>query len=91
MAHGQSDIQARKAYGSIVRIEPNIFLELLSLQQQPLVVQGSGGFFASHYRYIMSYQGITFFAKSNKKLELPANAKIIETKKVFVPEVLTWF
>ena len=91
MAHHQASIQALKAFGSIVRIEPNVFLELLSLQEQPLVVQGSGGFLTSHYRYIMSYQGITFFAKSNKKLELPANAKIIETKKVFVPDVLTWF
>ncbi len=37
--------QAVKASGVIVRVEPEDFLRILQRQEEPLVVQATGGFF----------------------------------------------
>lgn len=56
--------QAIKASGAIVRVEPADFMKILERQQEPLVVQASGGFFSTSYQYLSSYKGLAFFTKS---------------------------
>ena len=62
--------QAIKASGAIVRGEPEDFLRILSRQQEPLVVQATGGFFSTSYQYLSSYKGLAFYTKSSFPLTL---------------------
>jgi hypothetical protein len=80
--------QARNAYGCIVRVEPLYFLNLLKEHSELLVIEGIGGIFTKHYRYITSYKGITLFAKSDEALTLPSEISVIKAKKILIPDGL---
>ena len=77
--------QAIKASGAIVRVEPADFLRILGRQQEPLVVQASGGFFSTSYQYLSSYKGLAFYTKSPDRLALPRGCEIIEAGKIWIP------
>jgi hypothetical protein len=77
--------QAIKASGAIVRVEPEDFVQILSRQKEPLVVQATGGFFSTNYQYLSSYKGLAFFCKSATPLELPAGCEVIQSKKIWIP------
>jgi hypothetical protein len=53
--------QATKASGVIVRVEPDEFMKILELNDEPLVVHATGGFFKLSYQYLTSYRGLAFF------------------------------
>ncbi|MEJ7592791.1 MAG: hypothetical protein WKF77_14680 [Planctomycetaceae bacterium] len=77
--------KAIKASGAIVRVEPEDFLRILSRQQEPLVVQASGGFFSTSYQYLSSYKGLAFFTKSPSPLTLPSGCEVIQAQKIWIP------
>ena len=77
--------QAIKASGAIVRVESADFLRILNLQQEPLVVQASGGFFSTSYQYLSSYKGLAFFTKSQFPLTLPSGAEVVQAQKIWIP------
>jgi len=77
--------QAIKASGAIVRVEPADFLHILNRQQEPLVVQASGGFFSTSYQYLSSYKGLAFFTKSSFPLTLPNGCEIVQAQKIWIP------
>jgi hypothetical protein len=78
-------VQAIKASGAIVRVEPLEFLRLLQRQQGPLVVQATGGFFSTNYQYLTSYKGLAFFTKSPSPLSLLAGGEVIQAGRIWVP------
>ena len=78
--------RAVKASGVIVRVEPEEFLSILRRQQEPLVVQATGGFFSTSYRYLSSYKGLAFFTKSPAPLSLPKGCEIVQAEKIWVPD-----
>ena len=77
--------QAIKASGSIVRVEPAEFLRILARQQEPLVVQATGGFFSTNYQYLSSYKGLAFYTKSPDRLALPRGCEVVEAQKIWIP------
>ena len=77
--------QAIKASGAIVRVEPQDFLRILNRQQEPLVVQASGGFFSTSYQYLSSYKGLAFFTKAPFPLTLPSGCEVVQSQKIWIP------
>lgn len=77
--------QAIKASGAIVRVAPEEFLKIVSRQESPLVVTAEGGFIGTNHQYLASYKGLAFFTKSSDPLNLPSDAELIVSKKIWIP------
>ena len=77
--------QAIKAFGVIVRVEPDDFLALLYRTEQSLVVRATGGFFSTNTQYLTSYKGLAFFTKSATPVDLPPDIEVVESKKIWIP------
>jgi hypothetical protein len=78
-------VQAIKASGVIVRVEPGNFLAILRRQQGALVVHATGGFFSINYQYLTSYKGLAFFTKASAPLDLPSDTELVQAKAIWVP------
>ena len=76
---------AVKAMGTIVWVEPQVFLDILSRIQEPLVVHSPSGFMTKH-KYLTTYKGLAFFTRSGEALVVPASVRMIEAKKIWVPQ-----
>ena len=76
---------AVKASGSIVRVESSDFLRILEKQDDPLVVISAEWMFGQCYKYLTSYKGLTFFAKSSEPIHISSRCEIIECKKIWIP------
>jgi hypothetical protein len=76
---------AVKASGVIVRVEPRDFVRILERQETPLVVHSAGGVFTTTHRYLSSYKGLAFFAKSAERLPLPGDCEVVEAKTIWIP------
>ena len=86
-AYAATVANAIKACGTIVRVEPREFLEILFLQENPLVVRTVGGLLSTSYKYLTSYRGLAFYCKSPDELNLPATAELINAKKMSIPDL----
>ena len=82
---GAAIAQAIKASGAIVRVEPSEFQRILEKQEQPLVVVASEWLFGQHYKYLTSYKGLTFFAKSTEPLHISGRCETVECKRIWIP------
>jgi hypothetical protein len=79
-------IQAIKASGVIVRMEPMEFNALLNRQQEPLVVHAEQNWlFTLVHQYVMSYKGLAFYTRSSMPLMLPKDAEVIEARSIWIP------
>jgi hypothetical protein len=78
-------VQAIKASGVIVRVEPGEFSKLMNRANDPLIVFAEGGLFTKNYQYLMSYKGIAFFTKSSDFLPLPSGAELVTAGRIWVP------
>ena len=78
-------IQAIKASGVIVSIEPGEFSKLMNLAKDPLIVIAEGGIFRKNYQYMMSYKGLAFFTKSHVRLSLPGSAELVNAGRIWAP------
>ena len=76
---------AVKASGSIVRVETSDFIRILEKQDEPLVVVSVEWMFGQSYKYLTSYKGLTFFAKSTEAIHISSRCEIIECKKIWIP------
>jgi hypothetical protein len=75
-----------KATGTIVSIEPDQFISIVSKGNKPLVVTAYGGFIKKTYQYLTSYKGLAFFTKSQSQLNLPGDIELIQANKIWIPE-----
>ena len=75
---------AVKASGAIIRVEPRDFINIVSRAENPLIVTTDKSFW-SGYKYLSSYKGLTFYTKSNERLNLPGDAEIIAAQKIWIP------
>jgi hypothetical protein len=76
---------AIKASGAIVRVDPENFLSILHRAENPVVVIAGKSFLSGGYKYLTSYKGLAFFAKSPEPLNLPGESEVIHAKSVMVP------
>jgi hypothetical protein len=78
-------VEAVKASGVFVRVEPEAFLTVVHRQEAPLIVYATGGFLSSNHQYLTSYKGLAFFCKTGTELSLPAAAEFVRAKKIWIP------
>jgi hypothetical protein len=77
-------MNAVKASGAIVQIDPNDFLEILQHNQDPLVVFSQAGMFTKN-QYLTSHKGLCFYTKSAIPLTLPVKIELVQAKKIWIP------
>jgi len=78
-------VQAVRASGIIVNLEPREFQKVLAQTKDALIVVARGGFLSASYKYLVSYKGLAFYTKSQTPLSLPGDAQTVEAKKIWVP------
>ncbi len=78
-------IQAAKASGVIVRIEPSDFAALAAKIGDPLVVAARGRFFNKSFDYLMSYKGLAFYTRSPDAISLPPAAELVSARQIWIP------
>ena len=83
-AYGAS-MQAIRASGVLVKVEPAVFLSLVSRADEPVVVVAQGGVFRKHYQYLTSYKGLAFHTISPTALVLP-RAEVVAAKSIRMPQ-----
>jgi len=79
-------VEALKAMGAIVCVEPDEFLAILQKVEEPLVVHSPGTLWTKH-KYLTSYKGLVFFAKSKDALLIPASVEMVTAKKISLPQM----
>ena len=77
--------EATKASGTIVRVEPEVFAQLLAKTEQPLVIYSEGGVISTNHQYLTSYKGFAFFTKADEPISLPKTAEVIVAEKIWIP------
>ena len=77
--------EAIKASGTIVKVEPEVFAQLLAKAESPLVVYSQGGVISTNHQYLMSYKGLAFYTKADDPISLPATAELIVAEKIWIP------
>ena len=80
-------INALKASGVVVRMDPHAFLAILERTDRPLVVVALGGVFRKHVRYLTSYRGLAFYTQSEQALTLPRSVELVQAKSISIPDV----
>jgi len=79
-------VQAVKASGVLVRIDPDDFLKILGKNRDALVVASSSSVLRKkEYHYLTSYKGLAFYAKSPQELVLPGNIELMHAKQIWMP------
>jgi hypothetical protein len=78
-------IQAIRSLGVVVTVDAANFLEILASQEDPIVVTSQWRWFKTHYYYLTTYRGLTFYCDSYSELPLPEDAEIIAAKSLGVP------
>jgi hypothetical protein len=78
-------MNAIRAFGTIVTVSPEDLIEIVERQDEPLVVTATAGFFKTEYRYLVSYKGLTFFARTSEALELPDRAEVVRAGSIYLP------
>ena len=79
-------LQAIKASGVLVEVEPTVFLSLVGKAEEPMVVVSYGGTFRKRYQYLTSYKGLAFYTTSPTALPL-SRAELIAAKSIRMPQM----
>ena len=77
-------INAIRASGAIVEVEPNEFMDILMRGEDPLVVFSPAKWFVKN-KYMTSYKGLFFYTKTATLLTLPTQIEIVQSKKIWIP------
>lgn len=78
-------VQAIKASGVLVRVEPREFNRILTRVREPLIVVTQGGIFRKKYKYLVSYKGLVFYTQAGDPLNLPADAEVVTAGRIWIP------
>jgi hypothetical protein len=84
-AGAAAGMNAVKASGAIVQVEPEVFQQLANNEKSPLIVIAQGGFLNKGFRYLMGHRGLVFFTKSSEELMLPGGTQLISAAKIWIP------
>ncbi|MBD3224007.1 MAG: hypothetical protein GF313_04720 [Caldithrix sp.] len=76
---------AVKASGAIVKVQQTDFMTIAAKSKQPLIVMAEGGLFSKNYQYLTAYKGLIFYTKVSQPLQLPSDAELIHSKKIWIP------
>jgi hypothetical protein len=84
-AAAAATIQAIKASGAIVRVEPEEFRKLLAQNGQGLVVHSAGGLFSTKHKYLMGFKGLAFHTSAHDPIHVPSTCQVVEASKIWTP------
>jgi len=79
-------IQAVKASGVVVRVDPGAFQGILERIEAPMVVTATSGVFRTNYQYLVSYKGLIFYSESREPLTLASGIEVVNAEEMYVPE-----
>jgi len=79
-------LNAIRAAGAVVRLAPEDFLALCQKEGADLLVVYAKSGFLRPYKYLSSYKGLHFYAKSKEELDLPPSVEIITAKRIWIPD-----
>ncbi len=80
-------MNAVKASGAIVRVEPGDFEALVHRMGEAFVLHESPrGMFQRKHRYLTSYRGFIFFAQSAEPIFLGKGVEELPVTKIWVPD-----
>lgn len=77
---------AIKASGTVVRVEPETFVDLVRRSEKPLIIYSQSGLFTKSHQYLTSYKGFAFFTKSREQIDLPRTVEVIIADKIWIPQ-----
>jgi len=81
-------IQALKAIGSIVKIESDVFADIIQKSDEPLVVVSKQTrWFKTFYACLTNYKGLFFYAESAEVPVFPDSCEIILAEKIWIPSL----
>ena len=78
-------VQAVKASGVLVRVEPDAFTKIADKNRSGLVVVSVGGIWNRGYHYLMSYKGLAFYTKTSTELSLPGDIEVVAARQIWMP------
>jgi len=78
-------MNAVRAMGVVVKVEPETFLQVLERGTQGLVVYTPRTFLGTRHHYLVSYKGFAFYTKSPQELRLPPSVEIVKAKSIYIP------
>ena len=84
-AAGAAIANAIKASGTVVRVQPEDFVNILRRVEKPLVIYNKGGFFTTKHQYLTSYKGFAFYTKTASEIDLPKSVEIIVAQNIWIP------
>ncbi len=77
---------AIKASGVLVRVESEDFVNLLLLEERPLVVVATGRWWSGYrHRHLAGLRGLAFVADTDAPIPLPNHVDVIEADKIWIP------
>lgn len=80
-------MNAVKASGAIVRVEPRDFEDLVARMGEAFVLHSPAtGMFNRNHRYLTSYRGFVFFAQQTEPLFLGKGVEVLPVRKIWVPD-----
>ena len=78
-------INAAKACGVALQVEPYDFLEIVFRNPNALVVIAPAGFLWRKHRYATSYKGFIVHTLSSDPLDLPPKTEVLQAKAMWMP------
>lgn len=79
-------VNATRAIGAIAVVEPDEFRTILDrVEDVPLVVHATGGWFSTNYQYLTNYKGIFFFTKSADEIHFNRSIELVRADKIWIP------
>lgn len=84
-AHAAAIANAVRASGAIVRVAPEEFLRIVGRMERPLVVMAGKGFLSPGHKYLTSYKGLAFYARSPEPLPLPGDTELVTANSIWIP------
>ncbi len=78
-------VNAVRASGAIVEVEPEVFEQLVGKTKEPLVIYAEPGFMSKKSSYLTNHRGFFFHTKTERRLNLPSQCEMIKSKKIWVP------
>lgn len=80
-------INALKAYGTVVRVEPRSFIDILSRSERPLVVHTTAGLFRLVHKYLTPYRGLVFYSKLPRPIQFHGDVELVEAARIWIPNM----
>ncbi|MFO0908302.1 MAG: hypothetical protein U0794_08070 [Isosphaeraceae bacterium] len=78
-------MQAIRASGVLVRLDPEEFQRLVDRHPEPLVVSAPAGLFGTKTQYLTSYKGLAFWCRSATPLYFAKNAELMAAASIMIP------